>query len=155
MIRGKWTPICAVPDEPVNLPANCAVEVELRPVSEKPLLTLARQMAQLPDHAGKSDFKTWSLTGCVSFHLMGQRGILSALGAELCHQNEQIAAGGARTSVLAPSSRSKPRASAISQNCFHGMMASFGSPGPFMRPGIKSASGAGKNYFEFYLENPI
>jgi hypothetical protein len=40
-----------VPEEPVNLPAKCAVEVEIRPVGEKPLLALARQLEQLPDNA--------------------------------------------------------------------------------------------------------
>jgi hypothetical protein len=40
-----------VPEEPVNLPANGAVEVEVRPVGEKPLLALARQLEQLPDNA--------------------------------------------------------------------------------------------------------
>jgi hypothetical protein len=46
-----------VPDEPVNLPANCAVELEVRPVSEKPLLTLAKHLEQLPDNAD------WPLDG--------------------------------------------------------------------------------------------
>jgi hypothetical protein len=40
-----------IPAEPVNLPANCAVELEVRPVSEKPLATLAAQLEQLPDNA--------------------------------------------------------------------------------------------------------
>jgi hypothetical protein len=40
-----------VPDEPLNLPANCAVELEFRPVSAKPLLALAAQLAPLPDNA--------------------------------------------------------------------------------------------------------
>jgi hypothetical protein len=40
-----------IPDEPVNLPANCAVELDVRPVGEKPLQTLARRLEQLPDNA--------------------------------------------------------------------------------------------------------
>lgn len=39
-----------IPDEPVNLPANCAVELEVRPISDKPLLALATQLEQLPGH---------------------------------------------------------------------------------------------------------
>ena len=40
-----------VPDEPVHLPADCALELEVRPVGDKPLLSLARQLEQLPDNA--------------------------------------------------------------------------------------------------------
>ena len=40
-----------VPEQAVNLPPECGVEVEVGPVSEKPLLALARQLEQLPDNA--------------------------------------------------------------------------------------------------------
>jgi hypothetical protein len=40
-----------VPHEPVNVPPNCAVEVEIMPASDKPLLALARRLEQLPDNA--------------------------------------------------------------------------------------------------------
>jgi hypothetical protein len=51
MVRAHFDGKVLVPEKPVNLPANCAVEIEVRPVSEKPLLTLAKQLAQLPDNA--------------------------------------------------------------------------------------------------------
>ena len=43
-----------VPDEPVNLPVNCALEVHVQPVretvGEKPLLKLLSALEELPDN---------------------------------------------------------------------------------------------------------
>jgi len=43
-----------VPDEPVNLPVNCALEVHVQPVqeavAEKPLLKLLSELEELPDN---------------------------------------------------------------------------------------------------------
>ena len=43
-----------VPDEPVNLPVNCALEVHVQPVletvGEKPLLKLLSVLEELPDN---------------------------------------------------------------------------------------------------------
>jgi hypothetical protein len=39
-----------VPDDPAKLPSNGGAEAEVRRVSEKPLLALARQLEQLPEN---------------------------------------------------------------------------------------------------------
>jgi hypothetical protein len=54
-LRAHFDGKVLVPEEPVDLPMDCALEVQVQPVGilspeDKPLLTLARLLEQLPDN---------------------------------------------------------------------------------------------------------
>jgi hypothetical protein len=51
IVRAHFDGKVLVPHEPVNLPVDCLVELEVRSIDDKPLATLAKKLKNLPDDA--------------------------------------------------------------------------------------------------------